>query len=492
MQGEDNLSGSYMEDLALIKQKFRNDDLITFREFRLGEQPIKKACLIFCEGLTDKEVIENNIIRPLMEANRLVGRSSKSVMENIPVANIKSIYAMDEIVQGITYGDSLLLLEGNKEAYIIGAKNFEARAITEPEGEKVLSGPREGFTEILMTNLGLVRRKLRTSNLKMRYMRVGEETSTQICIAYLEDVTNAAVLKELYHRLEQIKIDGVLDANYINELIRDHPRSPFRTMGYTERPDVVAAKLLEGRIALFIDGTPVVLTVPYLFIENFQSNEDYYLSYYYTSFARFLRIVGFFISIMVPAVYIAIVAFHQEMLPSPLLISIAIERESVPLPAALEAFIMIVIFEILRETALRMQTNVGQALSIVGALVLGQAAVEAKLVAAPVIIIVAMSGITSLLVPKMNAPILLVRFIMLALASSLGFLGVMIGFSLLLAHMLSLRSFGAWQIFATEQLRPQYFKDIIIRAPWYRMILRPPYLAAFNEQRQTSDKRRSK
>ena len=175
-----------------------------------------------------------------------------------------------------------------------------------------------------------------------------------------------------------------------------------------------------------------------------------------------------------------------------MLISIAIERESVPLPAALEAFIMIVIFEILRETALRMQTNVGQALSIVGALVLGQAAVEAKLVAAPVIIIVAMSGITSLLVPKMNAPILLVRFIMLALASSLGFLGVMIGFSLLLAHMLSLRSFGAWQIFATEQLRPQYFKDIIIRAPWYRMILRPPYLAAFNEQRQTSDKRRSK
>jgi hypothetical protein len=226
---------------------------------------------------------------------------------------------------------------------------------------------------------------------------------------------------------------------------------------------VVAAKLLEGRIAVFVDGTPVVLTLPYLFIENFQSNEDYYLSFYYTTFTRALRILGFFLTILVPAIYIAIVAYHQEMLPAPLLISIATERQGVPLPAALEAMIMLVVFEIFRETALRMQTNVGQALSIVGALEVGQAAVEAKLIAAP-IIIVAMSGITSLLVPKMNAPILLLRFGILLLASCLGFLGVTVGFAFLLAHVLGLQGKSAYKIYLPGVLmRVGLFALIILR-----------------------------
>ncbi len=250
---------------------------------------------------------------------------------------------------------------------------------------------------------------------------------------------------------------------------------------------MVTAKLLEGRIALFVDGTPVVLTLPYLFIENFQSSEDYYLSFYYTSFCRGLRILGFFLSILVPAIYIAVVAYHQEMLPAPLLISIATERQSVPLPAALEAIIMLVVFEILRETALRMQSNVGQALSIVGALVVGQAAVEAKLVAAPMIIIVALAGITSLLVPRLNAPALILRFGILLLASCMGFLGVTVGVAFLLAHILSLRSFGLWQLAPDRKIRYQEVKDTVTRAPWYQMLWRPERLAR-NVVRQKSSR----
>lgn len=473
------LSGRYQEDVVLLRQIFEGDDPIEFRELSTGKARDLPACLVFCDGLVDVPIIDSHLIRPLLSMEKLPrGEFSADALlsQVLQINSAKTTKDCAEIIQGITYGDTLLVMEGLDEAILFSTKGFSSRSISEPEGEKVLSGPREGFTEVLMTNVSMVRRKLRTEKLKMRYYKLGAQSATQLCIAYLDGVADPETLEELYQRLDRIDIDGVLDANYVNELIRDQPWSPFRSTGYTERPDVVSAKLLEGRIAVFVDGTPVVLTLPYLFIENFQSNEDYYLNFYFTSFSRLLRILGFFLTILVPAIYIAIVAYHQEMLPAPLLISIATERQSVPLPAALEAFVMLIIFEILRETALRMQANVGQALSIVGALVVGQAAVEAKLVAAPMLIIVALSGITSLLVPKMNAPILLIRFGILLLASCLGFLGVTIGFALLLIHILGLSSFGLWQLAPDRKLRYQHVKDTAMRAPWYQMLLRPQQL----------------
>ena len=474
------LSGCYQEDIACLKKVFQDDDPITFRELSTGTDGNIRACLVFCDGLVDSAIMDNHLIRPLTKLEKIPeGEAPPDALLSrvFQVNSVKKAEDYNEIIQSVTYGDTLLLIEGISEALLFGTKGFTTRAVAEPEGEKILSGPREGFTEVMMTNLSLVRRRLRTDKLKMRYYTLGRQTNTQLCIAYLDGLVNQKVLKELYRRLDLIDIDGILDANYINELIRDDAWSPFRSIGYTERPDVVTAKLLEGRIALFVDGTPVVLTLPYLFIENFQSSEDYYLNFYYTTFCRGLRILGFFLSILVPAVYIAIVAYHQEMLPAPLLISIATERQSVPLPAALEGVIMLVVFEILRETALRMQSNVGQAFSIVGALVVGQAAVEAKLVAAPMIIVVALAGITSLLVPKMNASTLILRFGILLLASCLGFLGVTVGVAFMLAHILGLRSFGLWQLTSDRKVRYQAVKDTVIRTPWYQMILRPEQIA---------------
>jgi len=474
------ISERYQETLELLKNVFQDNDPIEFRELLVGGHNPMRVCFVFCDGLVDSSLIDNFLIRPLMEMDdsKLKKPTADTLLTSVLQSNDAKITRdLNEIIKGITYGDTLLLAEGIGESILFSTKSFPARSVSEPEGEKILSGPREGFTEVMMANLAMVRRKLRTEKLKMRYYTLGKQTNTQLCIAYLDGIADPQIIQELYRRLGSIDIDGILDANYVNELIRDNAWSPFRSTGYTERPDVVAAKLLEGRIAVFVDGTPVVLTLPYLFIENFQSNEDYYLSFYYTTFTRALRILGFFLTILVPAVYIAIVAYHQEMLPAPLLISIATERQGVPLPAALEAMIMLVVFEILRETALRMQTNVGQALSIVGALVVGQAAVEAKLIAAPMIIIVAMSGITSLLVPKMNAPILLLRFGILVLASCLGFLGVTVGCAILLAHVLGLRSFGVWQLSSGRKLHFQGVKDTVIRAPWRKMILRPGQLS---------------
>jgi spore germination protein KA len=232
---------------------------------------------------------------------------------------------------------------------------------------------------------------------------------------------------------------------------------------------------MEGRVAIILDGTPAVLTVPYLFIENFQSSEDYYMNFYYTSFSRMLRILGFLLAVAVPGFYIAIGTFHQEMYPLQLFINISTERQSVPLPAIVEAIVMLLVFDIIRETGVRMPSNIGQAFSIVGALVIGQAGVEAKLVAAPMIIVVGLTGITSLLVPKMNAPVIYIRLMLLFLSATFGLIGLVLGLSCVLIHMFNLRSFGVPQMTAVGKLCKQNMKDDLIRAPWWRMILRPVF-----------------
>lgn len=488
-QKQSAISREYRKTLAYLKQLFEHNDLIGFRELQAGKSGQIEVCLISCDGLINAELIDNHLIRPLMETKALEAQfaSADLLLSNVFQA-LSAVRTSDynEIIEGITGGDTFVLIEGLSEGLLFDTKGFETRAIDEPEGEKILSGPREGFTESLLKNLAMVQRKLKTPHLKMRYYKLGKKTKTKLCISYIDGIARPEVLDELYKRLESIEIDGVLDSNYINELIRDQAWSLFRSTGYTERPDIISAKLLEGRVALFVDGTPVVLTLPHLFIENFQSNEDYYLSFYYTSFSRFLRILGFLLTTLLPGLYISIVAFHQEMLPSPLLLNIAIGRNNVPLPAALEAVIMLVVFEILRETAVRMQANVGQALSIVGALVVGQAAVEAKLVAPAMLIIVAMAGITSLLIPKMNAPTLWIRFGILLLASGFGFLGVTIGCAYLLTHVLDLHSFGVWQLSSDHALNYQNVKDTVFRAPWPQMLLRPENLTR-NVRRQKQD-----
>ncbi|WP_444658043.1 spore germination protein [Caproiciproducens sp. R2] len=474
---ENHLSRSLDTNVEIIKKLFTDVDILIVRYFQNNHDKDLKYCIVYCDGMVNSEIINENIIKPLMLSDAAGGHPDEhladDLIENVVFINeIKKTKVIKEIVEAVTYGDTVLFVEGVEEAVILNSKGFMTRSMDEPENEKILSGPREGFNESLLQNLSLIRRKVRTNELKMKFTTMGKVTRTRACICYIDKIVNKNILKELYRRLELIDIDGVLDTNYITELTRDSIGSPFRTTGYTERPDVVVGKLLEGRIAVFLDGTPVVLTIPYLFIENFQSNEDYYLSFYYTSLSRFVRIMGFFLTICVPALYVAIVAFQQQMLPTQLLISIASSRKSVPLPAAAEAFIMLAVFDILRETGIRMPSNIGQPLSIVGALVIGQAAVDARLVAAPMIIVVALTGITGLLVPKMNAPVIYTRVFLLAMATCFGLFGFFLGSSAVLIHILNLHSFGVSQLHFNGSLQFQEIKDTFIRAPWWEMLTR--------------------
>lgn len=475
---EKTLSSSLAENIAVIDEIFADVDITRKKYIDNTRDKHVKYCIVYTDGVVDNAIIDENVIKPLMLST--VAFKDKDPVETViyeilQINETVETERFQEIIESVTYGDTALFVEGAAKAVLLNTKGFVTRPVEEPDNERNLSGPREGFTESLLKNLSFVRRKVRTADLKIKCVSLGRRTKTKTAVCYIEGIVNKDILAEVYRRLAKIDIDAVLDTNYITELVRDSRWSPFRATGYTERPDVVVGKMMEGRVAIFVDGTPTVLTVPYLFVENFQSSEDYYLSFFYTSFSRMIRILGFFLTITVPGFYIAIVAFHHEMMPLQLFISITAERQSVPLPAAVEALVMLFVFDIIRETGVRMPSNIGQAFSIVGALVIGQAGVEAQLVAAPMIIIIGLTGITSLLVPKMNASVIYIRILLLIFSSAFGFYGLMLGISAVLIHILNLRSFGVPQVSLAGEFRYQSMKDTLPRSPWWEMIRRPSF-----------------
>lgn len=470
-----SLSTSLEDNFALFEELFQRDGIMRRRRFENFRDPRAKFAIFFSDGVTDSLLIGDHIVTPLVTASHI--QSGPKLFHTVKetflfAADLKESEKVDELVEAVTYGDTVLFVSGSSKALIISSKSFVLRSPTEPENERVLTGPREGFSEGIMQNLSLLRRRLRTNDLKMEFQSYGRSTKTAVCICYLDRIVNKKILAELMRRLNHLDVDGILDSNYLTEYITEKSHFGFTTTGSTERPDVAAAKLLEGRVIVVVDGSPAVLTLPYLFIENFQSGEDYYLSPIYGTFFRMLRIIGFFLSITVPSIYIALVTYHHEVLPAALLISFTAERSSVPLPAAVECFVMLFVFDILRETGIRMPAQVGQAMSIVGALVIGQAAVEASLVAAPMVIVVAFTGITSMLVPRTSATVIICRYLNLVLTANLGMLGLVTGISLLLIHLLGLESYGVPYLTPLARLGIQEVKDTFVRAPWPDMVSR--------------------
>jgi spore germination protein KA len=323
---------------------------------------------------------------------------------------------------------------------------------------------------------------LRTEDLRYEYFTLGETSGTACCLCYLEQVVDRRALAELRRRLSKVRIDGVLDSNYVAELISDSRLAPVRTTGTTERPDVVAAKLLEGRIAILVDGSPVVVTVPHILLELFQAGEDYYVNYAFAAINRFLRIMGFILSISVAPVYLALVGYHQELLPLPLLLSISQATQGVPFPAMVEVLLLLFQFEVLREAGSRTTSSLGQTLSVVGGLVIGQSAVEAKLVAAPTLIVVAFSGITGLIAPKLKSAVFLSRLFLILLANFYGIYGYFIGAVVLLAWLARLQSFGVPMLSGLPLSRKGSGEDSYLRPPFAKMKKFGRFLAGYGRK----------
>lgn len=463
------------DNIATFQQLFKDDSSIILRRFQNAHDARIKGCAIYFEGMVNSQVIAKSILTPLIgdQITYEKGIAKHAANSVITSAEVKEVQQMDQIISNILYGDTVLLLDGDATALLVSTKGFEKRSIAEPDSEKVLRGPREGFTESMVVNMSMLRRKVRSHRLRMQYQTFGTASKTAACICYIEGIARPEILEELKKRLSNVDLDGVLDINYITEFLQDKQATFFRTIGSTERPDVVAGKLIEGRIALMLDGSPSVLTLPYLFMESFQEPDDYTINPFYASFARILRISSYFLSITVPALYMALTTFHPEMIPTQLLVSLTASRMNVPFPTIVEMTLILIVFDILREAGLRMPASVGQALSIVGALVIGQAAVEAKIVSAPIIIVVGVTGITALMVPRILGTTIGLRFAFLLLASFLGLYGIIFGMGGLFLHLFNLTSFGIPVMTPLTIPTPQDIKDILWRRNWTFMRTRP-------------------
>ncbi|WP_394233909.1 spore germination protein [Niallia oryzisoli] len=476
-------------NMKTIESVFANDIDVLKRDFFFHENKSIPGVCFYTDGLANTQQVEE-IIKSLSlykgdEILNSEGGMAETIKKNLLInASVMIIDNFEKGINGILMGDTVVLLSGSRQAFLITTRGWDTRSVTEPQTEQVVRGPRDGFTESIRTNTALVRRRIRDPQLRIEGMQIGKKSKTDINIVYLEGTVKEGLVKEVKKRLEQIKIDAVLESGYIEELIRDSPWSPFTTIQNTERPDKVAAGILEGRIAIFVDNTPFVLIVPTYFWEFIQASDDYYSGFMAGSFFRIVRYLAFIISLTLPSIYIMLVSFHQEMIPTELALTIASGREVVPFPVLVEALIMEIAFELMREAGLRMPKPVGQAVSIVGSLVIGQAAVQAGVVSPFMVIIIALTGIASFAIPNYSASISirLIRFPLLIASGTLGLMGFSAVFALIAIHALSIRSFGEPYLAPAAPFQPSDQKDIILRFPWWKMD-KQPYLAEGTEDR---------
>ncbi|MGF7029622.1 spore germination protein KA [Paenibacillus mucilaginosus] len=481
------LTSKLEANLDGLRQALGASDDFTLRRLDNG------CALVYIDGLVDSDTVSRDLVAPLLtlaeEERQSLASSGKLITElrsRLAAGELRAAASLTTVIDAVLNGSTVVLAEGLEEALTAGTPGWERRAVEEPKTQTVVRGPKESFTETLRTNTSLLRRKIRSPKLRLHTLRIGRVTQTQVALAYIEGVADEGVVRELRRRLEDIDTDSILESCYIEEFIEDSPYSPLPTLANTERPDAVAAGLLEGQVAVFVDGTPFVLLGPVTFFNFLQSSEDYYQRYDIATFIRLIRYVSFVVSMLLPAMYIAITTFHQEMLPTTLLISLAAQREGVPFPAFVEAMIMEVTFEVLREAGIRMPRVVGPAISIVGALVLGQAAVQAGLVSAAMVIVVSFTAISNFVIPALNVTVAarLVRFLLMILAATLGLFGIVAGFMALLIHMASIRSLGVPYLSPLAPLNLSSLKDAIVRMPWWTLKTRPQGLAHRNRKRQ--------
>jgi spore germination protein KA len=472
-------------NLDHIKKTLGNSSDIVTRDFQAGTNGEIKLAIIYTDGLSKTDMIQEFILETLMDNIRNLDLESDDVntynwfdvlkTHSLPVSEIKEIRDFKKLFFHLLSGDTILLFDRFPKGFVISTRGWADRGIQEPSSQTVVRGPKDGFSETLRTNTALIRRRIKDPNLWLETKQIGKKTQTDVAIMYLKGVVNEKTVKEVQSRLDQIEIDAILESGYIEELIQDETFTPFPTVYNTERPDAVAAAILEGRIAIIVDGTPFVLIVPALFVHFFQSSEDYYQRTDIATLIRLLRYIAFFLALLTPSAYIAVTTFHQEMLPSGLIISLASQREGVPFPALVEAMIMELTFEILREAGVRLPRAVGSSISIVGALVIGQAAVEAGFVSASMVIIVSLTAISSFVSPTFNMSISvrILRFLFMILAATFGLYGIILGLIVMVLHLNSLRSFGIPYLAPNAPFILQDQKDNFIRMPHWSLFSRP-------------------
>jgi spore germination protein KA len=484
------LRDSLSENERLLRQHMDHTDDLGCRRIQLKGDDAE-AVVYYLDGIVDKTMIDQFIVRELQQDE---GHSPDSPGSALATHKLAVVHTVEDAAKQLLAGQAAVLVGGSACAYIAPVEGGERRAVSEPMAEAVVRGPRESFNESIQTNVGLIRKRLQTPKLKVENRKIGKLSSTTVSIMYVKGLAKAEIVDEVKSRLAKIDLDGIIESQYIEEFIEDPVYSPFPTVFNTERPDRVAAALLEGRIAILTDGTPIALIVPATISLFLYSNEDYYQRFDIASLLKLLRTVTFLLSFMLPSFYVALLTFHQEMIPTPLLIALTGQREGVPFGIAIEVLLMEITFEILREAGIRLPKTIGSAVSIVGGLVLGQAAVEASLVGAGTVIAVSATAIASFTTPSygMAAASRMIRFAMLLLAAFIGAFGFFFGLIMLVIHLNSIRSFGVPYLSPIMPYHKKSWRDLFIRFPWWAMEQNPQEVAKDSTKMEHRQKWNSK
>ena len=484
---DDNLQG-------LVQLLENCSDAVT-RKLSFGPQGSIKAALLYFDGLIDRMELEEQFLRPLLRLSSIPdGLQSEDqqqvvdllIGQLLPMAEIKTLTTLEAVCDHITAGDTVLLIDGQRQGIVVGTRSWQGRSIDSPENESTIWGPKEGFVETLRFNTAQLRRRLKSTDFKIAAMSIGRITKTSVAICYIEDIAPESLVAEVKRRLNVIDIDAILDTGYLEEYISDQKFSILAQVEYTERPDRICGHLLDGRVAILVDGSPMAMVVPTSFPQFLIAGEDYYHNFVAASLFRLGRLLAFFAALLLPSVYVAVVTYHQEMIPLPLYLTLIAARQGVPFPAAVEALLLESTFELLREAGLRLPRAIGPAVSIVGALIIGDSAVRAGLVGTPMVVVVAFTGIASFVTPSYNAGLMvrITRFGMLFLAATLGFFGIMMGLLLLAVRMASLSSLGQPYLAPVAPFNRYQITDVLIRRPWTLAKNRPYREGMKNQTRQ--------
>ncbi len=470
-----------LKNKKILKALLCSDDVIFF-EFTAGN---KNALAVYVDSITDKETLGLQVIFPLKNAN--VSQSVKKLAKTITCANVKTVTEIKEAANEVLNGSTVILIDGKAGGFAADVKKFDVRAIAEPPTELAIRGPRNGFIESIKTNLSLVRRYLKTTALKIETTEIGKYSSTTVAIMSIDGITDPSLVKKIKNKLENVKIDGIPDSSYVSKILYERKNSLFKQVGSTERPDVLIERMLEGRIGILVDGSPFALTLPYLLIEDFQTAEDYYISHYRANLVRALRVLAIFLSVFLPGLFVAAQLFHLQLIPLNFLLTIVNSIKGIPLSPSLEMFFLLLIFEILNETSIRMPKYVGMALAVVGALVLGETAVNAGLVSTPAVLIMAMSGISIYTVPELTETTSILRFIVLLIAGSIGGYGIVLTEAFLTCYLCASENYGVPYVAPYSPLILNDLQDGIYMSDVTSMPLRPQALNAKNKRRQYAD-----
>jgi len=482
--GAKKLENKFGENISKIREAIEDCPDIIMRKVNLKGG--KVGYFIYVDNFISSDLIQRDFMKPILDMEYEDLQDIKK-LENLPVANLKFLTGLDEILEEILYTNTVFICESLDYAISCNLTNFDKRSIEEPVTEKNIKGPHEGFIETLDINMSILRRKIRNTSLKFRMFNLGTTTKQNVAVAYIDGIANPKLLKMLSEKIRSINYDGLLDVGYIEQFITDHPNSPFPQYRATERPDVVTAALLEGKFVIMLEGTPVVLIVPETFWGFFTAFDDYSTNWMFGTFLVLVRMFAFLIGLFLPGIYIAILSFHYYAVPLTMLVTLAESRAKVPLHPIMEALIMELTLELIRESSVRLPTYVGSAVGIVGGIVIGQAAVQAGLVSNLMVIVVAVTAIASFTTPNydMGLAIRLLRFIVMICASVFGLIGIVVVGVIIMAHLVSIASLGQPYMQPLVPFKYKGLKDTIVRFPLPMQRKRP-------EVAQPVDKKRGK